>query len=128
MRERVITHTIQGESYIEYVPETVDYYNYSATFWRKSIPLAFGVLVQALDEPTRQRLQTNRGVIVKVVVNRSPAFAADILRGDIITQFNGEPVNDPADFFAKIRAHAGQPVTVRIIRGSTTRDIALILR
>ncbi len=126
--ERTITQTIQGEAYVEYVPQTTDYYQYAATFWRKAKPMHFGVLVQRLDEATRQRLQTNRGVIVKAVVSRTPAFDADILRGDIITQFNGRPVADPQDFFAQVRAHAGQRVTVRLVRGSSTLDVPLTLQ
>jgi len=123
-----LTQTVQGESYTTYVSETVDYYNYSATFWKKTKPMKFGVLVQSLDETTKKQLQSNRGVIVNVVVRKTPAYNADILKGDIITLFNSEPIVDADDFFAKIKAHAGQDVIVRIIRNGVTKDIALTLR
>lgn len=86
-----------------------------------------GVLVQPLDEATKKRLQSNRGVVVKVVVNKSPAYNADILRDDIITQFAGESVSDSNDLFDKIKKHAGQIVSVKILRDGTTRDITLTL-
>jgi len=124
---RQITQTVQGEAYIQYVPQNVEYYNYSATFWKKIKPMKFGVFVQQLDNETKKRLQTNRGVIVKAVVRKTPAFNADILNGDIIVLFNNEPIADPEDFFAKIKANAGQEVTVKIIRDGTTRDITLTL-
>jgi hypothetical protein len=122
-----ITQTVQGETYTQYVPQNTDYFNYSATFWKKTKPLKFGVLVQSLDEETKKRLQTNRGVVVKVVVRKTPAYNADILRGDIITQFSGEPIADPEDFFEKIRAHAGQQITVKIIRDGIPKNITLTL-
>ncbi|MDO8734487.1 MAG: PDZ domain-containing protein [Elusimicrobiota bacterium] len=122
-----VTQTISGESYIQYVPKSTDYFNYSATFWKKTKPPIFGVLARNLDEETKKRLQTNRGVIVKVVVRKTPAFNADILRDDIITQFNGQSVTDPEDFFDKIKTHAGQQVTVKVIRDGTLRDITLTL-
>lgn len=126
--ERVITRTLEGEAYVRYVPQDIDYYDYSATFWKKARPYVFGVLVQALDDATKLRLQTNRAVIVTVVVNRSPAFAADVLRGDIITHFDRAPVLDPADFFEKVNTQAGRQVTVTIIRNGVARDVTLTLR
>lgn len=125
---REVTQTLQGESYTRYVPKSTDYFEYSTSFWKKSKPTMFGVLVQPLDNATKKRLQSNRGVIVKVVVNKSPAYNADILRDDIIIQFADEPVADPDDFFDKIKKHAGQKVTVKVIRDGTTRDITLTLR
>lgn len=124
---REITQTLEGEAYIRYVPRSTEYYNHSATFWKKSKPSICGVLVHALDEDTKKRLQSNKGVIVKVVVNRSPAFFADILRGDIITTFNNKPVADPKDFFDKIRMPGGEYITLKIIRNDIPRDISFQL-
>lgn len=126
--KREVIRTIEGESYTRYVPQSIDYYDYSATFWKKTKPLRFGVLARALDEETKKRLQSNRGVIVKVVVNKSPAYNADILLDDIIIQFAGETVAGPEDFFGKIRTHTGQTVTVKIIRDGKPKDIILTLR
>ncbi|MBU0713430.1 PDZ domain-containing protein [bacterium] len=125
--KREITQTLEGELYTRYVPQSTDYYDYCATFWKKAKPLKFGVLVHALDEETKKLLQSNKGVVVKVVINKSPAFNADILRGDIITLFNNDPVADPGDFFEKIKTHAGQTITVKIIRDGKPKDITLTL-
>ena len=125
---RQITQTLEGESYTRYVPRSTDYYTYSAMFWKKSKPLKFGVLVHPLDDAAKKRLQTNQGVVVRVVVDRSPAFYADILRDDIITHFAGQTIADPKDFFEKIKSHSGQTVTVKIIRNSTPKEISLTLR
>jgi hypothetical protein len=126
--QRETSQTLEGESYVRYVPRSTDYYDYSATFWKKSKPQIFGVLVRALNDETKKRLQSNRGVMVKVVVNKTPAYNADILRDDIITQFAGEPVADPDDFFEKVNTYAGQTITVKIIRDGKPKDITLTLR
>lgn len=126
--EREITQTLQGEAQTTYVPQSTDYYEYSTTFWKKTKPLKFGVLVRPLNEESKKKLQTNKGVSVRVVVKRSPAFDADILRGDIITHFNGEPVVDPEDFFDKIDSCAGQKVTVKVVRDKKKLDIEVTLR
>jgi len=123
-----VTQTVSGESYIQYVPKDTDYFNYSATFWKKSKPQIFGVLARNLDDETKKRLQTNRGVIVKVVVRKTPAYNADILKNDIITMFEGEPVSDTEDFFEKINKHAGKQVKIKIIRDNKPRDITVTLR
>ena len=125
--QREITQTLEGESYTRYVQKNTEYFDYTATFWRKAKPHKFGVLVHGLDDAAKKRLQTNRGVVVRIVVNRSPAYYADILRDDIITHFNGSPVNDPEDFFEKIEANAGKEVAVKILRDGVSLDISLTL-
>lgn len=39
----------------------------------------------------------------------------------------GEPVAGPDDFFRKIKTHAGQTITVKIIRDGKPKDITLTL-
>jgi hypothetical protein len=126
--QREVTQTFEGETYTRYVPENVDFYEYTAIFWKKAKPLKFGVLVQPLDDATKKQLQTNRGVVVKIVTNDSPAYHADILRGDIIIKFNCEPVADTKDFFKKVKALAGKQVNVDIIRDGMKKNILLTLR
>ncbi|MBD3272231.1 MAG: PDZ domain-containing protein [Elusimicrobia bacterium] len=126
--QREVTQTLEGESYTRYVPRSTDYYRHTALFLKKSKPLKFGVLVHSLDDETKKRLETNRGVVVKVVVNDSPAFHADILRDDIITHCAGEPVAGPKDFFEKIKEYSGQTIMVRVIRDWKPKEISLTLR
>lgn len=125
--ERDVVRTIKGEFRTTCVPQTTDYYDYAATFWGKSRPPIFGVLVEALNDELRQQLQSNHGVQVQAVIRSSPAFAADILRGDIITSLAGESILDADHFFEIVEAHAGEQVTVEINRNGEAKTFQVPL-
>jgi len=114
--QREVTRMVEGEFQTSYVPESVEYYDYAATFWGKSKPPIFGVLVQALTDEMRQALQTNRGVEIRAVLRNSPAYRADLLRGDVIIAFAGEPVLDVDQFFDAVVANQGKRVALEIRR------------
>ena len=114
--EREVTRTFDGEYRTTYVPTNTDYYDYAATYWAKSKPPLFGVFVRALTDSDKAAAQSNRGVSVRAVINDSPAFNADILRGDIITSFAGVQVSGPDQFFATVAANAGKDVVVEVLR------------
>ena len=109
------TSTTYG-SQTTYIPYSIDRYEYGAIYFIKR-RYSFGVNVRPLDDFERQRLQTNSGVVVAVVVEGSPAFAADVLLGDIITRFNNEAVTTPEHFTELTAAYARQQVEVVLIRG-----------
>ena len=79
--QRQVTQTTPGQLQISYVPENVDYYDYSATFWGKTKPSLMGVLVQPLSADLKQTYQTNKGVVVKIVIQKSPAYNAMCWKG-----------------------------------------------
>lgn len=107
---------IEGEYQTRYVPQTVDTYDNIATYWRKAAPPILGVLGSDVGEAERQASQSNKGLLVKIVVRKSPAFAADIFRGDIIRQLGGHEVLDADDFFEALMGMAGKTVDLRIWR------------
>jgi hypothetical protein len=125
--ERETTKKIAGEFRTQYVPQTTDYYDYAATYWAKSKPPIFGVLVAALDEEARQQLQSNRGVSIRAVINRSPAFLADLLRGDVIVRFAGVDIVDPDQFFDTVVQNEGKQVTVDFVRGGEKKTVTVQL-
>lgn len=125
--EREVTRTIEGEFQTTHVPQTTDYYEYAATFWGKSKPPIFGVLVRALNTEEKQRIQSNRGVLIRAVIHGSPAFHADILRDDVITSFGGVPITDPDQFFDTVVENQGREVTVDVVRGTETKSFTLRL-
>ncbi len=127
MWERETTKVIEGEFRTQYIPETTDYYDYAATYWAKSKPPIFGVLVAALDERERQQLQSNRGVSVRAVIRRSPAFQSDILRGDILTRIADLDVFDPDQFFDAVVANQGKKVALEYFRNGEKKTIAVQL-
>ena len=62
-----------------------------------------------IDAATRNRLQTNAGVLVKVVVDGTPA-AADILPGDIILTADGQRVDGSIQLNELMKMRFGRPL------------------
>lgn len=103
-----------------YVPRDIDYYEHSATFWRKIENPLFGALVMDLSDQQKQQLQSNHGLVVRAIMTDSPAFAADLLKGDIILTINGEPAPSAQRFYQNLAGLAGKEVVMAVRRGATT--------
>lgn len=126
--EREVTRKIQGEFRTTYVPQSTDYYNFAATYWAKSKPPIFGVLVEALSDSLRQQIQSNKGVVVQAVINDSPAFSANILRHDVITKFADEEVINPDQFFDLVVHNSGRSIQAEINRNGELKTISIQLK
>jgi hypothetical protein len=58
----------------------------------------------------------------------SPAAKAGLKAGDILTEFDGKPIQNLYDFTYALRAsHAGQEVLVKVLRGTQTIDAKVLL-
>ncbi|MCY1559990.1 hypothetical protein D9M68_970790 [compost metagenome] len=53
---------------------------------------------------------------VTAVVKKSPAFYAEIFRGDILKTIAGEALADTKDFIAVVGRNAGKEVKIEILR------------
>ncbi|MBS0317841.1 MAG: PDZ domain-containing protein [Proteobacteria bacterium] len=102
-----------------YTPFLVHREDYGAVYFFKR-HYVFGALARDLNDAERQSLQTNKGVVITTVVNDTPAFNSDILKGDIITSINGKAIADGRDFVSVLKANTntGHPMTFTIIRGT----------
>jgi len=110
-----------------YVPMTVNRYQYGALYlvkWRSHL----GIRERDLSDQERQALQTNRGVYVVSVVDGSPAYANDILPGDIITAVDGSRIDGYANLNEQLSARGGQTVELAIIRQGKTISKVVDLR
>lgn len=67
-----------------YIPYSVRRANYFATYWVKIKTPVFGIHMRELTTEIRQEIKSNKGVLVYAVMNGSPAFLADIFRGDVV--------------------------------------------
>jgi len=105
------------------VPVTTDRYGHAATFWRKARPSRFGVRVAALPDDLRTSLERNTGVLVRLVVDDSPAFRANILPGDVLVGIDSVEIESPRDFTRKVDAFAGKRCNVVLIRNGEERLI-----
>lgn len=99
-----------------YIPYSVNRNDYLATYWIKTKPLTFGVYIRDLPTEMRLELQSNKGVLVIAVVKGSPAFQADILRGDVIRKIGDIEMYDGETCKKTISGYAGQKVNVVILR------------
>jgi S1-C subfamily serine protease len=82
--------------------------------WPGFVPIAL------TDEIREQREVPDRidGVVAAAVVTDSPADSAGLMRGDVITRVNDEPVASVADFYAALN-EGGRTVSLRVFREDT---------
>jgi len=85
-----------------------------------------GVAVVAAEESARLRrrvgLPPQAGLLVRGVVEGSPAAEAGIDGGDLITAVNGQSVADVDDLWETLDA-AGEQTDVEVVRGAETRTV-----
>lgn len=98
-----------------YIPITIHRSDYGAVYFIKA-KWGFGVMWRDLNDSERQELQTNKGIYVRLVVDNTPAFYADVLPGDIVLAINGEQVLNQQSASDLLRRSAGQKVMVSLYR------------
>jgi hypothetical protein len=112
------------------MPYTISRNDMVATFWvhEDVSKLRLGANVIELPDALRVKLQRNTGVVVVVVIRDTPAFDANILRGDVILKIGGQDVIDPQSFRAQLAEFEGQAVKIQLLRGETPKTITVTLR
>ena len=98
-----------------YVPVTVHRSDYGAVFFVKR-RFVLGVFTRDLNDAERQEFQSNKGVVVRLVADSTPAFEADILVGDIIMSIDGSSVSGAKALNDQLRERRGKVVTLSIVR------------
>ena len=76
------------------------------------------------EEAKRLNLRTQRGALVARVFSGSPAAAAGLRAGDIITSVGGKPV-DSREAFSTVTATvaANRPIEINVVREGATRTL-----
>ena len=110
------------------IPYTVNRYSYMVTYWDK-LPQQWilGAYFQDLSRETRTAIGSNKGVILIAVVKGSPAFQADLLRGDIIKDIEGEEVLDVQRMYYLTDKFSGRAVSFTVLRRGIEQKITVIL-
>jgi hypothetical protein len=114
------TTTTPGTYQTEFIPYQRQVFIQGAAFWRRLKPGIFGAQFGPLPDDLRARVQRNTGVLVLAVVEGSPAFRANIMRGDIIVQISDRDASTVQEMMASLDALAGQKVPIKIIRDTQT--------
>ncbi|MBM3772423.1 MAG: trypsin-like serine protease [Acidimicrobiia bacterium] len=67
-----------------------------------------------------------KGVVVSRMLRNSEAYSAGLRPGDIITGFNGKPVDDPSSLYRLVAdAAVGSTATVRVLRDGRSVDLRI---
>ncbi len=108
-----------------YVQDRVSRYDFSATYWVKTLPPIFGAFAVSLKPEERRLYQTNKGAKVHITIIGSPAFNADIFRGDIIKKIGNSEVVDGSSYGNAVKENSGRNVKILILRDKEliTKDV-----
>lgn len=108
-----------------YVPYTYDVQinEYQAIYFKKMRhPSAFGMYYEFPDEKLSRELGTRRVVVISRVVPRKIAWRNDLFVGDVISEVDGENVDEE-----NVRALCANPIgrKVKILRGDRELTITI---
>lgn len=116
------------------VPHTtsssVDRYDYTVYLfikmpkWLIEKNARYGISGRDLDSSDRMQLHRNTGVYVDVVYQDSPAYFANISRGDVIYSINGSEVKSITDF-ERIMDSIEGPITIGFSRSGIDHEITI---
>lgn len=120
------TTTTYG-SQTNWVPMTVNRYDYDALYYVKQTHFILGAGFRDLNDAERHALQSNRGAYVTNIVDGEPAFKADILVGDMIVALDQTPVYGYQGLQDALHQKHGQDVVLTIFRNgeSITKSVRL---
>lgn len=113
-----------------YIPYTVQRSDYLATYWIKMKPPIFGTRITDLTPEVKQQIGSNKGVLVFAVIKGTPAFEADILKGDVLRKIGDISIYDQESFQRALSQYEGKQADVTIIRGEKeiTKSVRLRTR
>jgi S1-C subfamily serine protease len=87
-----------------------------------------GASVAPLTDQLAAYFGTKSGVLVSSIEADSPAAAAGLEAGDVVTSINGRPVDSPDDLIGEVaRVRPGEPVTIDIVRDKKTSSVKATL-
>lgn len=101
---------------IAYMPYSQRRYNYVASYWIKFKPAILGAHLTCLTPEERKKIGSNKGLAIRAVLNGSPAFKADLFKGDIVKKVKDIEIMEPKDLRKAVKKYAGDKVVFHIIR------------
>lgn len=97
------------------VPYTVQRSDFLAIYFAKG-QAKIGLFAVPLDDETRQKLETNSGIRVDLVIENTGAFNSDILPGDVLLKFNETQIRSVEQYQELITQFKGSQVSFTIVR------------
>ncbi len=79
-------------------------------------------------EAKRQGFDAVHGVLIKSVIENSPAEHAGIRKGDVITGFNNQPVDNAGQFSVLVSTiKSGQQVPIELVRDGVVQTVTAVI-
>lgn len=97
------------------IPYSVDRSEFGARYFAKA-QSRLGIIFEPINNEIRKRIQSNAGVSVRLVVEGSSAFDADVLPGDIIITVGNDKVQTTDHFQKLLDMYEGQKPVFKIVR------------
>jgi S1-C subfamily serine protease len=73
------------------------------------------------------RLETTKGLLVTSIEKDSPAYASNLLSGDIIIQFNNEDITSSSGLFKRLNKDViGKESKIALIRHTTKKEVTVV--
>ncbi|MCC5861025.1 MAG: PDZ domain-containing protein [Gammaproteobacteria bacterium] len=111
------------------VENTVDHYDYIATFWKKARPddMILGAFTEPLPRDLWPVIGTRSARVVNAVIGNTPAYYAELWEGDILVAINGDRILGQQGLDESLARHAGQDVTLTIFRDDNFYEVVVLL-
>jgi hypothetical protein len=90
--------------------------NYFASYWVKLKPPIFGTSLEHPGAGVQEKSGIDRGMLVKAVVDDSPAFLAGVRKGDILVRIGVVDINSDKAFDDALKIYEGEAVDVVLNR------------
>ncbi len=116
--------TIRGTTVV--IPATIAWTTAATVLEHGKLKRGYlGIAGQPVQLPDHQRSgDRTTALLVVGVTSGSPAAAAGILVGDVLTDFDGDAVESPEDLLDRlIGDRVGRQVTVRVLRGGVVKEL-----
>lgn len=105
-----------------FIPVTVNRFDKLAVYFAEVPKKGTGILPRELAQAEVSALETQRAMAVRAVRDNSPAYEANVLPGDLITEVNGKPA-DPANWQSAVRT---DPVLhIKLMRNGQARELSV---
>lgn len=119
----ITTHP--GEAHTDYVPYSKRSYETQILFWRRRHPDAIGLFLDVVPVSLRAALGRNTGAYVVAVEEKSPAFLANVLIGDVIVAANSREIRTRGELDELLETDGSQTVTLTILRQGKSLEVVL---
>lgn len=105
-------------------------FDQGAVFFIKDLrKFRIGIVVYDLTMEMRTKLERNTGAVIRVILENSPAFEANVLPDDVLIEFNGAKILNARQALEVMKSAVpeGGKCPIKIIRNGTERTIDLNL-